>query len=366
MTAIKQSDIQYFGTAAAGMLDGNSSKETRIQSAYALAERGLRMFFGACAEAAQASADVEASQKKNNDLETATKTQADANKKAFDDKVEEIRQNQEKIKEILEKITDFEDEKEDINAEVKAHEEEINRQVANYENATNNEDRKKALEAISAENASVRELLDRVKVLGAEQEKLNEMGEEFKTKNGDLEAQSADIKQDGEAKMNALNAQATANRTEATTLAAREGEYTTRGVRLLTEAAALEAGSQVAGFISLGLGSAVGSAEANKLRMQAQDCFSAANVIGTGVPNVFLAIGSAVDGVGTNLGYLSNTSSLVGSLSAAANGDVQTFSVISNAVGSWLNGAEDWNNTNQEVTAAVTTGEEEIESDNKK
>lgn len=336
----------------------NTSSTDKIQ---AVAEKTLSFIFSSIADAQEeARNNVDQASKKNNDLQTATQTQVDANKKAIDEKVSEINENLKKIQEILQQIQDFEDEKQDIEKEVENHQKEIDKQVEAYENATTNEDRIKALEAISNENIAVRELLDRVNKLSTMQADLNSQGEEFQKQNGNLEEQAEVVMQDGESKINALNAEATANKAEAVVLAADEGKYNAKGAEYAAKAAAAKAGGAVTSFFSFGLGSVAGEAEAAKYMQLAQSNFSAAGIIGGGVPEIFSTIGNVFDGTNTNLGYLNNSSSLVGSLTAAAEGDIESFFGISNSLGSWLDGTENWEQTNQNIETAVESEKEEV------
>lgn len=336
----------------------NTSSTDKIQ---AVAEKTLSFIFSSIADAQEeARNNVDQASKKNNDLQTATQTQVDANKKAIDEKVSEINENLKKIQEILQQIQDFEDEKQDIEKEVENHQKEIDKQVEAYENATTNEDRIKALKAISNENIAVRELLDRVNKLSTMQADLNSQGEEFQKQNGNLEEQAEVVMQDGESKINALNAEATANKAEAVVLAADEGKYNAKGAEYAAKAAAAKAGGAVTSFFSFGLGSVAGEAEAAKYMQLAQSNFSAAGIIGGGVPEIFSTIGNVFDGTNTNLGYLNNSSSLVGSLTAAAEGDIESFFGISNSLGSWLDGTENWEQTNQNIETAVESEKEEV------
>ena len=336
----------------------NTSSTDKIQ---AVAEKTLSFIFSSIADAQEeARNNVDQASKKNNDLQTATQTQVDVNKKAIDEKVSEINENLKKIQEILQQIQDFEGEKQDIEKEVENHQKEIDKQVEAYENATTNEDRIKALEAISSENTAVRALLDKVNKLSVMQADLNAKGEDFQKQNGNLEQQAEETKQDGETKIDALQAQATANKAETVTLAADEGKYNAKGAEYAAKAAAAKAGGAVTSFFSFGLGSVAGEAEAAKYMQLAQSNFSAAGIIGGGVPEIFSTIGNVFDGTNTNLGYLNNSSSLVGSLTAAAEGDIESFFGISNSLGSWLDGTENWEQTNQNIETAVESEKEEV------
>ena len=336
----------------------NTSSTDKIQ---AVAEKTLSFIFSSIADAQEEARNkVDEASNKNNNLQTSTQTQAEANKKAMKEQLEKIEENQKKIKEILEKIQDFEKEKQECEAEMAAHQAEIQKQVEIYENATNSKDRTAALEAIKTENKAINEILEKVNVLSAQQKELNAQGEEFKQQNGDLKQQAEETKQDGETKIDALQAQATANKAETVTLAADEGKYNAKGAEYAAKAAAAKAGGAVTSFFSFGLGSVAGEAEAAKYMQLAQSNFSAAGIIGGGVPEIFSTIGNVFDGTNTNLGYLNNSSSLVGSLTAAAEGDIESFFGISNSLGSWLDGTENWEQTNQNIETAVESEKEEV------
>ena len=362
---VNANTIQYFGSSVAGMFDENSTKESRVQTGINIATKALDLVFGAISDAqSEAQAKVSESEKKNNNLQKSAEAQAETNKKAVQAVTDKIEENQNKITEILEQITDFEEEKEQINQEVKAHQEELQKQIANYENATTTEERKNALDAITTENKSIQELLGRVNALGDKQKELNEQGEEFKAVNTDLQAESEQVKQDGENKIKDLNAQAIVNKTEAGVLAKQEGVYIAKAAEYFAKAMAAKAGGTASGFFTFGLGNIAGEAEYQKNMQLFNSNTAAAGIIGSGVPAILSTIGNVFDGTNTNLGYLTNTSSLIGSLTAAANGDINSFFGISNALGSWTEeSSQNWSSASENIDSAVEQGNQELSTE---
>ena len=98
MTTIGKNQIQSFSTSVTGLINPNTTQESRVNSVQKIATEALKIAFDAISDAQEeARTNVDNNQKKNNDLQTATETQANANKNAIDEKVNEIKQNQEKI-----------------------------------------------------------------------------------------------------------------------------------------------------------------------------------------------------------------------------------------------------------------------------
>ena len=362
---VNANTIQYFGSSVAGMFDENSTKESRVQTGINIATKALDLVFGAISDAqSEAQAKVSESEKKNNNLQKSAEAQAETNKKAVQAVTDKIEENQNKITEILEQITDFEEEKEQINQEVKAHQEELQKQIAKYEKATTPEERKNALDAISLENKSIQELLGRVEALGNKQKELNEQGEEFKAANTDLQAESEEVRQDGENKIKDINAQAVVNKAEAGVLAKQEGVYIAKAAEYFAKAVAAKASGTASGFFSFGLGNIAGEAEYQRNMQLFNSNTAAAGIIASGVPSILSTIGNVFDGTNTNMGYLTNTSSLIGSLTAAAEGDVNSFFGISNSLGSWLSeSTKDWNTTSENIDSAIEQGNQEYSTE---
>jgi len=359
-TTVNQNTVRYFGNTVTGMFDPNSTKDSRIQSGINFASNVLSMVFGAISDAQdEARTAVDASKAINNDLESSVKTQAEVNKNSIKTITDKIVANQNEITNILKTINDMEKEKEAINKEVEAHQEELEKQINNYNNATTKEDRDKALAAISAENESVNELLGRVKALSNQQKELNQQGEKCQAVNGDLTAEAGQVKSEGEDKIKELQTQAVTNKAEAVALGAKETKYATKAAEYMAKALAAKSSGALSGFFSLGLGNALGEAEYQKYMQLAQSNTSAAGIIGSGVPEVMSTIGNIFDGTNTNLGYLTNTSSLIGSLTAAADGDVEAFFSTSNSVGSFLDASQNWEVTNNNIKEAINEANED-------
>ena len=360
MVAVNQNIFRNVGCTVQSMFDPNTSTESKIQSGI----NGLTCVFfalGGDDAEAEANAAVRENEEINNNLNASLQTQSEANKNAIQSIIDQINENQKKITEILEQINGLEEEKNKINKEVELHQEEIQKQKDAYENATTPEERRKALDAISNENAAVQELLGRVQTLSNQQTELNEQTEEAESVNADLQVQADDTKAEGESKIQTIQQQAVANKAQVTgKLAAQETKYVAKAAEYMAKAIA----SRTSGFFSsvctFGLGGVAGDMAAEKYMQLSLNNTAAAGIISSGVPQILSTIGNVFDGTNVNLGFLTNTSSYIGSLTSAANGDVEAFFGISNSLGSQLGDSlQSWTETSENIDNAIETGNQE-------
>ena len=357
--SISQNIFRNVGCTVQSMFDPNASTESKIQSGI----NGLTSVFFALGDNAEAEAKaaVKENEEINNNLDSSLQTQSEANKNAIQSIIDQINENQKKITEILEQINGLEEEKEKINQEVELHQKEIQKQKEAYENATTPEERRAALDAISKENSAVQELLGKVQALSKQQADLNEQTEDAESTNTDLQAQADETKADGERKIEAINQQAVVNKAQVTgKLAAQETKYVTKAAEYMAKAVAAESSGFLGGLFSFGLGGIAGNMEAQKYMQLSLNNTAAAGVISSGVPQILSTIGNVFDGTNTNLGFLTNTSSQIGSLTSAANSDIEAFFGISNSLGSQLvDSLENWTETSENIDNAVESGNQE-------
>ena len=357
--SISQNIFRNVGCTVQSMFDPNASTESKIQSGI----NGLTSVFFALGDNAEAEAKaaVKENEEINNNLDSSLQTQSEANKNAIQSIIDQINENQKKITEILEQINGLEEEKEKINQEVELHQKEIQKQKEAYENATTPEERRAALDAISKENSAVQDLLGRVQALSKQQADLNEQTEDAESTNTDLQAQADETKADGERKIEAINQQAVVNKAQVTgKLAAQETKYVTKAAEYMAKAVAAESSGFLGGLFSFGLGGIAGNMEAQKYMQLSLNNTAAAGVISSGVPQILSTIGNVFDGTNTNLGFLTNTSSQVGSLISAANSDIEAFFGISNSLGSQLvDSLENWTETSENIDNAIESGNQE-------
>ena len=357
--SISQNIFRNVGCTVQSMFDPNASTESKIQSGI----NGLTSVFFALGDNAEAEAKaaVKENEEINNNLDSSLQTQSEANKNAIQSIIDQINENQKKITEILEQINGLEEEKEKINQEVELHQEEIQKQKEAYENATTPEERRTALDAISKENTAVQELLGRVQTLSNQQTELNEQTEEAESVNADLQAQADETKADGERKIEAINQQAVANKAQVTgKLAAQEAKYVAKAAEYMAKAVAAKSSSFLSSAFTFGLGGVAGNMAAEKYMQLSLNNTAAAGIIGSGVPQILSTIGNVFDGTNTNLGFLTNTASYIGSLTSAANGDVEAFFGISNSLGSQLGDSlQSWTETSENIDNAIEAGNQE-------
>lgn len=334
-------DLLSITNKTAGVFtDPKASTDKKIGQCMEAATKLLTEIFGNAAEAARK--NVHENETIANNIDKSIETQTERNNSAIEPILQQIENNKQEIIDIMDQVEGLEKEKEAINDKIAKSQEIIDENKEKFKNG-NAKEKKEALKAISDESDNIRGYIEEVQALSDSQSSLNEEAENIEGNNEELNAEAVEVKEEGEDKIDALQNQSAQNKAETVALEAKAPVHEAKAVKLEAEAAALEASS------SFTFGAS--GAKAANLRLKAQQHFSAANIIGTGVVPIFQTIVGSDQTSKTGLNILQNTITTIGSTLNDSNALAFNFFDSSNALGS------DFNN----MIATLTTGTDSLD-----